>query len=88
MGELFDIYAPRIKLTNMEENNRQLNSLLEDSRKTEEEKTIYKKSKEDFDKGYLQACKDLKTKIAVFDSQVVIVDDSVSWTYSDHKFLP
>ena len=73
---------------NADENNRQLNRLLRSSSNTEEEKRSYKKSKEDFDEGYLQACKDLRNQIAVFDSQFVHLDDPLGQAYEDEKFLP
>ena len=73
---------------NADENNRQLNRLLRSSSNTEEEKRSYKKSKEDFDEGYLQACTDLKNQIAVFDSQFVHLDDPLGQAYDDEKFLP
>ena len=63
-------------------------SLLQDSSFTEEEKNKIKKSKQAFDAGYLQACKQFREQVATFDAQFVLLDWSSGTSYDDDKFLP
>ena len=72
--------------TIMDENNKQLQHLLNNTNNTQEKK--YKKSKQAFDEGYMQACKDFRKKIAVFEAQFVYLDGSVLTSYDDEKFSP
>ena len=72
----------------MDKNDKQLLSLLQDSYFTKEEKNKIKKSKQAFDAGYLQACKQFKEQVATFDAQFVLLDWSSGTSYDDDKFLP
>ena len=72
--------------TIMDENSKLLQHLLNNTNNTQEKK--YKKSKQAFDEGYMQACKDFRKKIAVFEAQFVYLDGSVLTSYDDEKFSP
>ena len=72
----------------MDENNQTFMCLHQDSSLTEEEKNRIKKSKQAFDAGYLQACKQFKDQVATFDAQFVLLDWSPGTFYNDDKFIP
>ena len=58
----------------MDENNQTFMCLLQNNLLTEAEKNRIKKSKQTFDAGYLQACKQFKDQVATFDAQFVLLD--------------
>ena len=72
----------------MDENNQMFMCLLQNHLFTEAEKNRIKKSKQAFDTGYFQACKQFKDQVATFDAQFVLLDWSSGTSYDDDKFLP
>ena len=72
----------------MNDNDKHFVSLLKTYHHNEEEKKRIKKSKEAFDTGYLQACKQVRKQMTKFNAKFVCLDWSNGTSYDDDKFLP